>query len=70
MGGGCPRGRAGVKGAGVVARQVAGGVPVAPTEGGETEGGGHGRPGALPRLPVEEDGMYTGVSKFFLYYYF
>ena len=39
---------------------------MAPTEGGETEGGGHGRLGALPRLPVEEDGVYSGVSSFFI----
>ena len=37
---------------------------MAPTEGGEMEGGGHGRPGALPRLPVGEDGVYLGVSDF------
>ena len=65
---GCPRGGMGTEGAGVAARQVAGGVPVAPMEGGETEGGRHGRAGAMPRLPVEEDGIYLGVST--LYYYF
>ena len=39
VGGGCPRGRAGVEGAGVVARRVAGGILVVPTEGREMEGG-------------------------------
>ena len=73
-GGGHLRGRVGAEGAGVAARQVAGGIPVAPTEGGEAEGGQYGRPGAMPRLPVEEDGVHSGVSSFFffffLYYYF
>ena len=41
-----------------------------PTEGGETEGGGHRRPGAMPWLPVKEDGMYLGVSLFLYYYFF
>ena len=72
MGGGRKEtaGRAGVKGAGVATGRVAGGVPAVPTEGGEMEGGGHGRPGALPRLLVKEDGVYLGVSDFFLYYYY
>ena len=43
---------------------------MAPMEGGETEGGGHGRLGAMPWLPVKEGGMHMGVSKIFLYYYF
>ena len=43
---------------------------MAPMEGGETEGGGHGRPGAMPRLPVKEDGVHMGVSKNLLYYYY
>ena len=34
-------------------------------EGGETEGGGHRRLGAMPWLPVKEGGMHMGVSKFF-----
>ena len=62
---GHPRGGAGVKGAGVATGQVTGGVLAVPMEGGETEGGGHGRPGALPRLLVKEDGMHSGVSSFF-----
>ena len=41
-----------------------------PTEGRETEGGRYRRPGAMPRLPVEEDGVYSGVSDLFLYYYY
>ena len=60
VGRGCPRGGAGVEGAGVAARQVAGGIPAVPTE-----GGGHRRPGAMPRLPVKEDGVYSGVSGLF-----
>ena len=64
-GGGCPRGGAGAEGAGVAARRVAGGIPAAPTEGREMEGGRYGRPGALPRLLVEEDGVHSGVSSFF-----
>ena len=36
-----------------------------PMEGGETEGGGYRRPGAMPRLLVEEDGVHSGVSDFF-----
>ena len=44
-----PRGRVGVEGAGVAARRAAGGVPVAPMEGGEMEGGGHRRLGAASR---------------------
>ena len=39
----------------MVAGGVAGGVPAAPMEGGEAERGGHGRPGAMPWLPVKED---------------
>ena len=31
-----------------------------------TEGGGHGRPGAMPWLLVKEDGMYSGVSLFII----
>ena len=58
------RGGAGAEGAGVVARRVAGGIPAAPMEGGEMEGGGYGRPGAMPRLLVEEDGVHLGVSDF------
>ena len=54
-GGGCPRGGVGAEGAGVATGQVVGGVPVAPTEGGKAEGGGHRRPGAMPWLPVKED---------------
>ena len=68
--GGHPRGRVGTEGAGVATGQVVGGVPVAPTEGGKAEGGGYGRPGAMPWLPVKEEGMHMGVSKFFLYYYY
>ena len=64
-GGGCPRGRAGAEGAGVVTGRVTGGVLAAPME-----GGGHGRLGAMPWLPVKEDGMYSGVSLFLYYYYF
>ena len=30
-----------------------------------TEGGGHGKPGAMPWLLVKEGGMHTGVSKIF-----
>ena len=30
------------------------------------EGGGHGRPRAMPRLPVEEDRLHMGVSNFFI----
>ena len=56
-GGGCPRGGVGAEGAGVAIRRVAGGIMAAPMEGGETEGGGHGRPGAMPWLPVEENGV-------------
>ena len=41
-----------------------------PMEGGKTEGGRHGRPGVLPRLPVEEDRLHTGVSNFLYYYFF
>ena len=41
-----------------------------PTEGEEMEGGRHGRPGAMPRLPVEKDGVYSGVSGFSLLLYF
>ena len=32
----------------------------------EMEGGGHGRLGAMPWLLVKEDGMYLGVSLFFI----
>ena len=62
---GHPRGRVGAEGAGVATGRVTGGVLVVPTEGGETEGGGHGRPGAMPRLLVKEDGVHSGVSDFF-----
>ena len=50
--------------------QVAGRVPAAPMEGGEVERGGHGRPGALPRLLVEEDRLHMGVSNFLYYFFF
>ena len=66
---GHPRGGAGAEGAGVAIRQVTGGIPAVPMEGGETEGGGHGRLVAMPWLPVKEDGKYSGVS-FFLYFNF
>ena len=44
-----------VEGTGVADRGIAGGILVASTEGGEAEGGGHGRPGGLPWLLVKGD---------------
>ena len=67
---GCPRGRAGTEGAGVVTGRVAEGVLAAPTEGGKVEGGGHGRLGAMPWLLVKEDGMYSVISNFFFFLFF
>ena len=60
---GHPSSREGIQGTGVADRQVIGGVLAVPTEGGEADGGGHGRPGALPRLPVKENRLHMGVSK-------
>ena len=39
-------------------------------EGGEVERAGHGRLGALPRLPVEEDKLHMGVSVFFFFFFY
>ena len=48
-------GREGVQGTGVVDRRIAGGIPAVPMEGGEAEGRGCRRLGALPWLPVKEN---------------
>ena len=53
--GGCLRGGAGIKGTGVADGRVVGRIPAVSTEGGEAEGGGHGRPGGLPWLLVKGD---------------